>query len=192
MKPNSTSKSSKKILLITIVLVAVLATAGVLWFILTRDSNDNDKNNGDGTSETATTFTGTMFDARDKTTDGKSLECDWTLDYDGEALLSEGKIYANGKGIIRSTATFEKDGKTHESNTVIANDQIFDWYDNDAESTSKVPLATVEGQPPMKDTYAQSEQIDPNATFSFTCHEWEADSAVYQVPIPLNQLPGQD
>jgi hypothetical protein len=190
MKPNSTNKSSKKILLITIVLVAVLATASILWFILTQSNND--KNKGDETSETATTFTGTMFDARDKTTDGKSLECDWTLDYEGEALLSKGKIYANGKGIIRSTATFEKEGQTHESNTVIGKDQIFDWYDNDAKSTSKVPLSTIEDKPPMKNTYAQSEQIDPNATFSFTCHEWEVDNAVYEIPIPLTQLPGQN
>jgi len=123
MKTNAKNQSSKKPLLAVLVLIVVLVIAGIVWFIVTRSNNDDSANdNRDETSQTANTFKGTMFDARNRTTDGKSLECDWTLDYEGEALLSKGKIYANGKGIVRSTATFESEGKTHESNTVLGKD----------------------------------------------------------------------
>lgn len=195
MKINSKTESGMTPMLVVAALAVVIVIVAAGWFVFTRSNNDDNSNNndtGDETSQVATTtFEGTMFDALEMSK-GKTLECDWTLDYDGQALLSKGKIYTTGDDLLRSTATFESNGEAHESNAVIGKGNIFDWYDNDPESTSKVALSSIEGQPPKESTYAQASQIDPNASFSFVCKDWELDHAMYEIPIPLSSTPGQN
>lgn len=181
MKINYKNQAGMTPMFVVLIIVVVLAMAAAVWFVVTRNKDDDNANN-DSSNETSqaanVALEGTMFEAM---SNGQALECDWTLDYDGEALVPKGKFYTDGTSNAKSASTFEAEGLTFATTTVITEDKIYDWYD-DGQRVSTIERSDYEGEPPVESVFDESGQVDPNANFTFDCKTWEVDASMFEIP----------
>jgi hypothetical protein len=164
-------------ILIIIAIVVVLAIIAALWYVFTQNTNKTDDNKE---QEQAMVIEGTMFDAINH---GQPLQCDWKLNYDGPAELTEGKFYTDGVNNGRSVATYEWEGKTYEAIAIINEDRTYHWApDRGFKSGISDDRAKYEAREPDYQTLENSIDVNFNAAYTFTCHPWTVDEAMFTPP----------
>lgn len=170
-------------ILLIIIIVAVLAIGAGLWWVLTQ----NNKSSEDTQEHQATTIEGTMFEAASQ---GSALACDWKLNYDGLAEITEGKFYTDGTN-GRSEASYEYDGTTYQALAIINEDRTYHWSSpsrSDNVQGISDQRAAYEAREPKYDLLETSVDVDFNADYTFTCHPWTVDESVFVAPGDLQFL----
>lgn len=173
-------------ILIVIIIVTLLAIGGVVWYVVTRNSDDN-TNDGQNDQTQTTTIEGDMFKAASQ---GQALECDWALDYDGPAEITSGKFYTDGTN-GRSEATYEYDGQSYQALAVINEDRTYHWSEpvrgTKIQGISDV-RAKYEAREPKYDLLEDAVDVDFNAAYTFTCTPWTVDESIFTPPTDLQFL----
>jgi hypothetical protein len=165
-------------ILLIIIIVAVLAIATALWWVLTQNNNGSETK-----EEQATVIEGTMFDAISQ---GKPLECNWKLNYDGPAQLTEGKFYTDGVNNGRSQANYEWENNTYEAIAIINEDRTYHWApDRGFKTGVSDDRAKYEAREPKYDTLKDSIDVNFNANYTFTCQSWTVDESFFTPPEDL-------
>jgi len=176
-------------ILIVLIIVAVLAIGAVGWYVFTRNNDDTSgDNNGDNTEVQTTTIEGTMFDAINQ---GQALECDWKLNYDGQAQLTEGKFYTDGLTNGRAESSYEYEGQTYETIAVINEDRTYHWSvptrGEKIQGISDV-RSKYEAREPDYRNADNSADVVLNFDYNFTCKPWTVDDSVFVAPGDLQFL----
>jgi|GEM_PF-7110837 len=169
-------------ILLIIIIVAVLALGATLWWVFTQNNNSSE----DTKEEEAVVIEGTMFDAIEQ---GEPLECDWKLNYDGEAFLTEGKFYTDGTN-GRSETTYEYEGQTYQALALINEDRTYHWSPGRGGNVQGISdvRAKYEAREPKYDLLATSIDVDLNAAYTFTCQSWTIDESIFVPPADLQFL----
>jgi hypothetical protein len=180
VKVNYKNQAGMTPMFVILILVVAIAIAAGFWFVFTRNNEDsaNNDSNNEAPQPTNVALEGTMFEAM---SNGQALECDWTLDYEGQALVPSGKFYTDGISNARSSSSFKSEGLTFATNTIITEDKIYDWYD-EGERVSTIERSEYEGQPPLESVFDKSGQVDPNANFTYDCKPWTVDASMFEAP----------
>lgn len=183
MKHNLKNQAGVAPVIIVIIIVAVLAIGAAGWYVFSRNSDDSASTNGNGNGEaeiTEKTIEGSYFDA---IAAGDPIECDWSLDYQGEALVTNGKFYTDGSDRGRSEATYQDDGQTAQSYTIIDNNYIYNWIVSQGSAFgSRVDRSNVEGEAVNEDLFRASPSVDLNADYNFECQSWTVDENLLTPP----------
>lgn len=173
-------------ILIVIIIVVLLAIGGVLWYVVTRnnDATDDQANQ----EQQTTTIEGTMFDV---VHNGQALECDWKLNYDGEAFLTSGKFYTDGATNGRAQTVYEYDKQTYDTIAIINEDRTYHWsiplrgekIQGISDITSKY-----EARDPDYRNADNSADVILNYDYTFTCKPWTVDETVFTPPNDVKFL----
>jgi hypothetical protein len=163
-----------------LVIVGVLAIGAALWWVFTQN------NNSDDSESQATVIEGTMFKAASQ---GSALECDWKLNYDGPAELTEGKFYTDGTN-GRSETTYEYENETYQAIAIINEDRTYHWSPGRGKKIQGISdqRAAYEAREPKYDLLETSIDVDFNADYTFTCKPWAVDDAMFVAPGDLQFL----
>lgn len=173
-------------ILIVIIIVVILAVGVVGWYVFTRN-NDN-KSDGNQTEEPqSTAIEGDMFKAASQ---GQALECDWTLNYDGPAEITEGKFYTDGTN-GRSEASYEYDEQNYQAFAIINEDRTYHW--SEPSRSAKIQgisdvRSKYEAREPKYDVLENAVDVDFNADYKFTCIPWTVDESIFTPPTDLQFL----
>jgi len=168
-------------ILLIIIIVAVVALGAALWWVFAQNNKGSENK-----EEQATVIEGTMFDAISQ---GESLECDWKLDYDGPAELTEGKFYTDGTN-GRSESSYEYEGQTYQALAIINEDRTYHWSPGRSGNVQGISdvRAKYEAREPKYDLLATSINVDLNADYTFTCQDWTVDESIFVPPADLQFL----
>lgn len=169
-----------------LIIIAVLALGIALWWVFTQNSGNNSDTTGGG-EEQATVIDGTMFDAISQ---GSPLECDWKLNYDGPAQLTQGKFYTDGINNGRSETSYEYEGTTYQALAIINEDRTYHWSPGRGEKIQGISddRAEYEAREPKYDLLDTSIDVDLNADYTFTCLPWTVDESIFIAPGDLKFL----
>lgn len=166
--------------ILLIIIVGVVLILGVaLWWIFTQNNNND---TSDTKEEQPIVIEGTMFDAIKQ---GEPLECDWKLNYDGPAELTEGKFYTDGTN-GRSESSYEYEGKTYPAIAIINEDRTYHWSpDRGFKSGISDDRARYEAREPKYDLLDTSIDVNFNVDYTFTCKPWTVDESLFTPPEDL-------
>lgn len=167
-------------IIIVLVIVLILAIGGAVWYVFTKN-NENGSDNNTNEEEQSVVIEGTMFDAASQ---GSALECDWTLNYDGPAEITNGKFYTDGTN-GRSEAAYEYDGQAYQAFAIINDDRTYHWSEP-TRGTKIQGISDVrskyEAREPKYDLLEDAVDVDFNASYTFNCLPWTVDDAVFVAP----------
>lgn len=179
MKTNFNSQAGFGPILLIIIIVAVLAIGIALWWVFTQNNNNQAQ---EPEEHLATVIEGTMFDAIKQ---GSALECDWKLNYDGPAALTEGKFYTDGTN-GRSESSYKYEDKTYPAIAIINEDRTFHWSpDRGFKTGISDDRARYEAREPKYDQLDTSIDVNFNVDYTFTCHPWTVDESMFTPPEDL-------
>jgi hypothetical protein len=173
-------------ILIVIIIVTLLAIGGVIWYVVMRNNEDDNGNQSEETQQTV--IEGTMFDAISQ---GQALECDWTLNYDGQAQLTKGKFYTDGLTNGRAESRYEYDEQTYVTNAIINVDRTYHWSvpvrGEKVQGISDV-RAKYEAREPDYRNADNSADVVLNYDYTFNCQPWTVDESIFVAPDDLQFL----
>lgn len=186
MKSKFEKQAGASPILIVIIIVVTLAIGAVGWYVFTRDSDDNSDNN-QTEEQQATVIEGDMFKAASQ---GQALECDWELNYDEPAQLTEGKFYTDGVN-GRSEASYEYEDQTYQAIAIINEDRTYHW--SEPIRGTKVQgisddRAEYEAREPKYDLLDTSIDVNFNVDYIFTCQPWTVDESIFTPPTDVKFL----
>lgn len=185
MNNNLKNQAGVAPMIIVVIIVAILAIGAAGWYVFSRNNDDSANTNDNNTTEiTEQNIEGSYFDV---IATGSPMECNWDLNYDGEALVTNGKLYTDGSNRGRSEATYQDDGQSAQSYTLIDANYVYNWVVSGGSAFgSRIDRANVEGGEVNEALFKASPSVDLNADYKFDCKSWTVDENLLTPPSDVN------
>lgn len=178
MNQNRIKQSGAGAIVIIVAVIVVIGVIALLWWAFARSNETTDNDQTQETTEPLT-ITGTYFDA---VSNGRALQCDWTVDYEGEVMVPKGTLYTDGanRGLSEATTVGANPKQTY---TLVDEQHVYNWVVGGSSTlATKVDRGNVENLPFDEALIDDSQSIDLNAPYIFDCEAWTVDESKLTPP----------